>query len=187
MIRDTAVQTFLNETEAALARVTGPGAEVAAAAICRWAEAGQAGQDGTARLPVCDWIAPALAAQSSPLAASFAALQHRLNWGRRKSADPANANFWNGHDNAMILGPGGLEERSDVWVGATVMAPGTLYPDHNHPPAEVYVPLSAGAWWNAQMDWTDPGLDGFIFNPPGILHAMRAGDKPFLALWVLPT
>ena len=186
MIRDTAVQTFLNETEAALARVTGSGAEVAAAAVRRWAKPGTVGQGG-ARLPVCDWIAPALAAQSSPLAASFAALQHRLNWGRRKSADPANASFWDGHANAMILGPGVLEERSDVWVGATVMAPGTLYPDHNHPPAEVYLPLSAGAWWNAQMDWTDPGLDGFIFNPPGILHAMRAGDKPFLALWVLPT
>ena len=72
MIRDTAVQTFLNETEAALARVTGPGAEVAAAAVRRWAKPGTVGQGG-ARLPVCDWIAPALAAQSSPLAASFAA------------------------------------------------------------------------------------------------------------------
>jgi len=36
------------------------------------------------------------------------------------------------------------------------------------------------------MDWTDPGVDGHIYNAPGILHAMRAGPAPFLALWALP-
>ena len=185
MSRDTAVQTFLNEAEAALARVKGSGAEVAAAAIRRWAEPGQPGQ-GTARLPVCDWIAPALAAQTTPLAASFAALQHRLTWGRRKSADPSNANFWNGHANAMILGPGGLEDRADVWIGVTVMAPGVTYVDHDHPPEEVYLSLAPGEWWNAAMDWTDPGMAGLIYNPPGIRHAMRSGAAPFLALWLLP-
>lgn len=185
MTRSADLQTFLSAAEAALGRVTGPGASVAAEVVQLFTQQGQSG--GTpARLPVCDWIAPAIAAQHSPLAAAYSALQHGLNWGRRKTADPANTDFWNGHANAMILGPGGLEERSDVWVGATVMAPGTLYPDHNHPPAEVYLPLSPGEWWNAEMDWTDPGPDGFIYNPPGILHAMRAGAKPFLALWFLP-
>ena len=51
---------------------------------------------------------------------------------------------------------------------------------------EVYLPMSAGEWRNTAMDWTDPGLKGFIYNPPGIVHAMRAGTTPFLALWVLP-
>ena len=36
------------------------------------------------------------------------------------------------------------------------------------------------------MDWTDPGMNGLIYNPPGIRHAMRAGAAPFLALWFLP-
>lgn len=185
MPRDTDLQRFLDEAKRALTRVTGPGASTAAKVSDLWAKPAMTA-DGAGRLPVCDWIAPALAAQSTPLAASFAPLQNRLSWARRKSADPADIMFWNGHANAMVLGPGGLEDRADVWIGATVMAPGTLYPDHSHPPAEVYLPLSSGAWWNAEMDWTDPGLDGFIYNPPGILHAMRAGDKPFLALWFLP-
>lgn len=185
MTRRADLQDFLNAAETALGRVTGPGALVADAVIKRFATNGQTG-GGQARLPVCDWIEPALAAQHSDLATRFAALQHLLSWSRRKTADPANTSFWNGHANAMILGPGGLEERSDLWVGATVMAPGTLYPDHDHPPAEVYLPLSPGEWWNAEMDWTDPGAGGFIYNPPGILHAMRAGGKPFLALWFLP-
>ena len=102
------------------------------------------------------------------------------------TADPADPAFWNGHANAMILGPGGLEERADLWVGVTVMAPGVTYADHDHPPEEVYLPLAPGEWWNAEMDWTDPGLSGVIYNPPGILHKMRAGAGPFLALWYLP-
>lgn len=36
------------------------------------------------------------------------------------------------------------------------------------------------------MDWTDPGETSLIYNPPGIQHAMRSGDTPFLALWFLP-
>jgi prepilin-type processing-associated H-X9-DG protein len=124
--------------------------------------------------------------QDGPLGKAFARLEAQLDWGRRKSADPTNLAFWDGHANAMILGPGGLEERADIWVGATLMAPGVTYPDHNHPPAEVYLPLSHGEWRNAETEWTDPGLHGFIYNPAGIKHAMRSGPAPFLALWFLP-
>jgi hypothetical protein len=58
--------------------------------------------------------------------------------------------------------------------------------DHDHAPEEVYLSLSPGEWWNAGMDWTDPGPTGCIYNPPGIKHAMRSGAEPFLALWYLP-
>ena len=154
------------------------------------AETGAMARRPAERLAVCDSIGPALqAAAKGPrggLAAAFAALDRQLAWKRRQSADPANSAFWNGHANAMILGPGGLEDRADVWIGATVMAPGVTYADHDHPPEEIYLPLAAGEWWNAEMDWTDPGPEGVIYNPPGILHKMRAGTAPFLALWYLP-
>lgn len=185
MARSEALATFLTALETALDRVTGPGAAVAAECIDRWHVEGPV-QPAPTRLPVCDFIAPTLAAYSSPLAKAFGDLEGQLRWHCRAAASPHNLAFWNGHANAMILGAGGLEERADLWVGATVMAPSTLYDLHSHPPAEVYLPLSPGEWWNAEMDWTDPGLDGFIYNPPGIQHAMRAGSAPFLALWVLP-
>jgi quercetin dioxygenase-like cupin family protein len=144
---------------------------------------------GASRLPVCDWIAPALAAvpkERRALARAFAAVEGQLTWRRRAQASPEDGAFWQGHANAVILGPGGLEERADLWVGATVMAPGIRYPDHAHPPEEVYLSLTPGQWWNAGMDWTDPGPGGCIYNPPGIAHAMRSGDGPLLALWYLP-
>ena len=130
-----------------------------------------------------------MAAEASPLpelAAAFSALEGRLTWQRRKGADPADEAFFHGHANAMLIGPGGLEQRDDVWVGCTLMAPGVIYPGHSHPPEEVYLALTDGQWWNAEMDWTEPGPGGTIYNPPGILHAMRAGPSAFLALWFLP-
>ena len=193
-MRAAKLQDFLDQSAQALRAARVPSERAARAgerAIALWQ--GTEGPPGTAaaeQLPVCQWLDPALeiAAQGprAGLARAFKAIAPGLVWRRRASADPADAAFWNGHANAMILGPGGLEDRKDIWIGATVMAPGTTYADHDHPPEEVYLSLVPGEWWNAEMDWTDPGQQGAIYNPPGIRHRMRAGDGPFLALWYLP-
>jgi quercetin dioxygenase-like cupin family protein len=125
-------------------------------------------------------------AHLAELVHAFAAIEPQLNWTKRTSEDPAHRSFNEGHANARIFGDGGIEERDDVQVGVTVLAPHVRYIDHDHPPEEVYVALSEGEWWNADMDWTEPGPGGLIYNPPGILHAMRSGAKPFLAMWLLP-
>jgi quercetin dioxygenase-like cupin family protein len=151
-------------------------------------------RDGAAeRLPVCastvDVVLAGLTTRKPPLpelASAFAAVEGRLRWYRRRTASPADEPFYSSHANALLVGPGGLEERNDVEVGVTVMAPHIVYPDHDHPPEEVYIALSPGEWWNAEMDWTEPGPGGIIYNPPGILHAMRSHGAPFLALWFLP-
>lgn len=143
------------------------------------------------QLPVCrhlDAIYSDMAAEASPLpeiASAFMALETRLNWTRRRTSTPTRQPFHDGHANATLIGPDGLERRDDVWMGVTLMAPGITYPDHSHPPEEVYVAFTDGEWWNAAMDWTEPGPGGLIYNPPAILHAMRSGGKPFLALWLL--
>jgi hypothetical protein len=151
---------------------------------------GEAGSVAPATLPVCAHLGTALSIAAGPraeVAAALSAILPRLAWQRRIGADPSNMPFYDGHANAMLFGPDGLEERDDVRIGATLMAPHVVYVDHDHPPEEVYLPLTPGAWWNARMDWTDTGPQGLIYNPPGIRHAMRAGPSPFLALWSLPT
>ncbi len=185
MARSAALAEFLDAGQAALRCTTGPAAALAAEVAARWVMQGSSGA-APERLEVCDHIAPALGQYGGSLATAFAGIEGQLCWRRRLTADPAEAAFWNGHANAVILGPGGLEERPDLWIGATIMAPNITYPDHDHPPAEVYLALSPGEWWNADMDWTDPGPAGFIYNPPGIRHAMRSGDTALLALWFLP-
>lgn len=144
------------------------------------------------RLPVNRHVEAAyseMEAGPSPLpeiASAFMAFEPHLNWQRRRTARPEDGAFWDNHANAMLIGPGGIEQREDVWVGVTLMAPQSRYVDHDHPPEEVYMAFTDGEWWNAGMPWTRPGPGGFIYNPPGIRHAMRSGDTPMLAVWLLP-
>jgi len=143
------------------------------------------------RYPACDHLAPALdIATRGPdsvalHAAALGRLAPRLVWRRRPDSedDPV---FTAGHANATIVGPGGLEDRRDVLVGISLIAPDLVYPDHRHPPEEVYLVMSEGAWRQNDDPWHAPGIGGTIYNPRDIVHAMRSGPAtPLLATWVL--
>ena len=193
--RDTYLQQLLDLSERIIAasgndRAVAGGVRVFGSLV---RETGASGVFKPSRLPASGHPLNAalavLAAQPAPLpelGAALAALSGDLNWYRRKNAEAVGQPFFDGHANALLVGPGGLEQRDDAMVGVTVMAPQIVYPDHDHPPEEVYIALSPGEWWNADMDWTEPGPGGIIYNPPGILHAMRSHAAPFLALWFLP-
>jgi len=143
------------------------------------------------RLPVCGLLEGALPkVPSQPglsrLIERFQALEPRVQWRRKTVYDPtASENFDEGHANAMIIGPGGLEERSDIWLGVTLMAPNVRYPDHDHAPEEVYLVLSPGEFRQGTGDWFSPGIGGSFYNLPGIRHAMRSSAAPLLAFWAL--
>lgn len=117
---------------------------------------------------------------------TFLALEPDLQWVPRKG-DWTNAGpgFAENHANAMIAGPGGLERRSDVWIGASLVAPNIRYPDHTHPPEETYLVLSPGQFMQGAGNWFEPGVGGTLYNPPGILHAMLSGAAPLFAIWAL--
>jgi len=158
--------------------------------------------DGKARaLPVCSLVGDACSrvqrhvdsVQESPRtdtslnahAIAMQALSASLYWWRRPDADEVGEPFASGHANAMVVGPRGLERRSDVWIGITVIAPHIDYPVHHHKPEEVYLVLSEGEWQQSNGPWHEPGIGGVVHNPPDILHAMRSGAKPLLATWCL--
>jgi hypothetical protein len=31
--------------------------------------------------------------------------------------------------------------------------------------------------------WFEPGVGGIVYNPPDIVHAMKSGTSPLLAVW----
>lgn len=121
----------------------------------------------------------------SALAQAFEALEPELRWRRRPGSEAGGAVFHDGHANAEIIGPMGLEQRSDVWFGASLVAPRVRYVDHRHPPDEVYIVMSDGEWYREGRGWHAPGVGGIVYNPPNIVHAMRAGPRALLALWLL--
>ena len=143
------------------------------------------------RLPVCQHLDTALAVEVGfpslgRLIEGFKAIEPQLQWRRRTSYDgTASENFVDGHANAMIVGPGGLEQRKDLWLGVTLMAPNVRYPNHDHAPEEVYLVLSAGEFQQGEGGWFSPGIGGSFYNVPGIRHAMRSLNTPLFAFWAL--
>lgn len=142
------------------------------------------------RDPAYQWLDEAeqnaATSAAANLAAAFQPITPRLAWRARKDRKSSDPNFADAHANAVIVGEGGLEERADIRIGASLLAPNTLYPNHNHPPEEVYVALSAGQWRQNDGPWNEPGPGGLIYNPPNIVHAMQSGEAPLLAIWTLP-
>lgn len=119
------------------------------------------------------------------VADAFAALSPSLPWRKTGATHPAEAGFADGHANVAIVGKGGVEDRPGFWIGASLVAPGVTYPDHSHPPEEVYLLLSPGAFKHGDGGWTDLAAGDTFHNVPGITHAMRAGTDPLLAVWLL--
>lgn len=143
------------------------------------------------RLPVCAHLDDALrTVQAAPaplarVADAFAKLEPHLTWRRRMGGPTASENFDDGHANTMIAGPGAFEERDDLWIGATLMAPHVRYPDHTHEPEETYLVLSCGEFRQGDTPWFEPGIGGTLFNVPNIKHTMRSGEAPLFAIWCL--
>lgn len=144
------------------------------------------------RREVCGHLDDALAegsAASAPLARlaeTFNALEPLLAWKPRSAGGPFASDNWpEGHANAMVVGPGGLEERSDLMIGASLLAPAVRYPDHSHGPEEVYLVLTRGRFQHGGSGWFEPGIGGTLYNEPNIRHAMASGATPLLAFWCL--
>ena len=196
-LRSPDLQRFPTSAEAAIHDGSGVDGPVRAVAERMFAAlrtpSTQTGRAGTTRLPVCQHLAPALEharCQPGPagaLADAFAAIEPQLGWKVRAGAEAQGEQFLDGHANATITGPDGLEIRRDVWIGVSLMAPHTQYPDHRHPPEEIYVVLSDGQWRQASNPWHEPGIGGLVYNPPNVVHAMRSIARPLLALWFLWT
>lgn len=194
MSRDPALTTLYASLFDAVARAPSPPAgarEAAGLVSARLQLPGEAAPPASRKPPVAAAHLPsALGAAERhvpALAGALAALAERLTWAARPGSDAVPGDFEHRHANALIAGPEGLERRDDLRIGVSLMAPDTRYPDHRHPPEEVYVVLSEGEWRQEAGPWHRPGPGGLVYNPHNIVHAMRAGPAPLLALWMLPT
>lgn len=119
------------------------------------------------------------------LAASFREIEPLLAWSsraERRISDTLAENY----AEATIVGDGGAIPSKTVEIGASILSPNTDYPNHRHPPEEVYIALSKGHWRQDDEPWVEPGIGGLIHNPANIIHAMRSGDQPLFAIWCLP-
>ena len=112
-------------------------------------DAPQPGSERPPRQPACRHLSECFAELETiggnlgRLGAALREIEPHLNWNnqseRRKSADLAE-----NYADSFIVGPGGFVQSSAIEIGVSVMAPHTTYPDHRHPPEELYLVLSQG-------------------------------------------
>ena len=194
MKRSAALSRFLETAGDTLAELTdartpaGEAAERIASALA--ASTGKIAPSEVEAPPACRYLRAAIdrardVAPIASLAGALSDLAPELAWRRRPGAEAHGEAFREGHANALIVGPGGLEQREDVLVGASLVAPGVRYIDHHHPPEEIYIVLSEGEWYREGRGWYVPGIGGTVYHPPNVVHAMRAGAAPLLAVWLL--
>jgi len=192
--RSAALSRFLETAGDTLAKLTdagtpaGDAAERIASALA--ASTGEIVPSEAEAPPACRYLRTAIdrardVAPIASLAEAFSDLAPKLAWRRRPGAEAHGEAFREGHANALIVGPGGFEQREDVLVGASLVAPGVRYIDHHHPPEELYIVLSEGEWYREGRGWYVPGIGGTVYHPPNVVHAMRAGPAPLLAVWLL--
>jgi len=152
---------------------------------------GETGNNAPTVLAACRYLDVALdnarggPPRISALADAFRALAPALSWQRRAGSELHGPVFNDGHANTYVVGPNGMERRSDVIVGATLLAPNVVYPDHSHPPEEIYLVMSKGEWFETDANWYTPGMGGIVHHMPMVTHAMRSGSDPLFAVWCL--
>ena len=72
-------------------------------------------------------------------------------------------------------------------VGLLYLDPGLTYPEHSHPPPELYLTLSGTAAWRygGSTEYRVVSAGNLLYNHPLDLHGVRSSDTPLLALFLL--
>lgn len=104
---------------------------------------------------------------------------------------PPSAEFLDNYAHATLLGPPDDVPMSDVSgqngvaVGLVLLGPGVVYPPHQHPADEVYVPLQRIEWTHERHGMPAAVAPGdLIHHVPWQPHSMRVGARPALLLYI---
>jgi hypothetical protein len=129
-----------------------------------------------AALAGLDRDAPDIAAVLRPLAN---ALPWRYGYEARADLPDLHLNMgW-----SELVGPAAPFRSDEVCLGLTLIGPHTHYPAHRHPAVELYHVLTGAAEWSADGIGHVQPPGSFILHETNQEHAMRAADKPLLALY----
>ncbi len=138
-------------------------------------------------LPVCRFWETALAEGRLELLAPLAKLGAYLRWIQNPNyvAAPPSPGFLESYGYAVLAGPGGLVECSDLAFGLLLLGPGTHYPRHCHPAVEIYVMLAGeGEWQKGEEPWRREAPGSIIRHDSMMPHATRALAGPLLAAYL---
>ncbi len=78
-------------------------------------------------------------------------------------------------------------ELDNVVTGLTVLDAHSTYPEHNHPPSEVYLILGGEAQWRygGSDEFVTHATGDIVHNHPDDWHEIRTTTQPTVAIWTL--
>jgi hypothetical protein len=145
-------------------------------------------------LGVLRWWDDALARPGPPptraAAAALNELHPRLRFTQNPNyvAAPPDPRFLGRYGYAVLAGPRSgppaLVRAETLAFGVLLLGPGTTYPTHVHPAAELYVPLGPAAWSVGDGPLVERAAGTPIVHAPDVAHATRTGAAPLAALYV---
>jgi len=84
---------------------------------------------------------------------------------------------------AELVGPEAPFRSREVCFGLTLIGPRSYYPPHHHPAIELYAVLAGHPDWTAGERTATQPPGAYILHPANIVHAMRTGEEPLLAIY----
>ena len=148
---------------------------------------GPASAPEPAALPVLS-VLPTLWSQAPrpvrPAIEALLGLAPDLQWRQTYGVEAGDA-FLRNYGWTELAGPKGLRLEPGFSAGLLLLGPDTLYPAHNHPALEYYVPLSGTAdWFDEDLGWRPVAPLQLITHRPMVRHAMRTGGQPLFAYYL---
>ena len=108
-----------------------------------------------------------------------------LHWAQTYSITDFGADFLERYGWVELFGTRGHFASGEMAGGFLLLGPGVHYPDHHHEAEEIYIPLTDGSLWSKDAQPFLPRWSGeIIHHPSNIRHAMRAEDRPLVALYL---
>jgi quercetin dioxygenase-like cupin family protein len=90
---------------------------------------------------------------------------------------------WVGLAEGVEFKPLRFDFTSGVWVNVLRVQPGAVLGRHRHNGGPVVGYCIEGRWWYLERDWVaEPGT--LIYEPPGDIHTLVAGDEGMTTLFV---
>jgi len=117
-----------------------------------------------------------------PLRDDLLALTSTLPWAPSPRVD-------DGGTGVALLDFGECLDLGTLTVGAMAVGPDNAYPEHDHPPLEMYLVLGGTAWWRhgGADDYVERRAGDLVINHPNDRHGVRTGEDALLAVYVLDT
>lgn len=142
------------------------------------------------RLPACRHLPEAVAAGllvSSDLCSAIASIEDQLHWTQADNYSDDyldQPGFMANTAYAEIIGKKGFFRGSDFRLGLMLIGPRLHYRDHRHAAPELYWLLTGPIEYSRDRgDFAIVSTAETIWHDPDVIHAMKTGDRPLLAVW----